>query len=91
MSLLSVAIAEPAWNIASNLDTAATEFVKPATANATNQASGTITQSSDSVSGNASYIFGANARVTYSGISNSAGENNFTQEFVFKKSFEDFN
>lgn len=86
MSLLSVAIAESAWNIASNLDTAATEFVKPATANATNQASGTITQSSDSVSGNASYIFGANARVTYSGISNSAGENNFTQEFVFKKS-----
>ena len=86
MSLLSVAIAESAWNIASNLDTAATEFVKPSTANATNQASGTITQSSDSVSGNASYIFGANARVTYSGITNSAGENNFTQEFVFKKS-----
>lgn len=87
MSLLSVAIAEYAWNIASNLDTAATEFLKPTTANATNQAFGTLTQSSDSVSGNASYIFTNNARVQYSGIINgNSGESNFTQEFVFKKS-----
>lgn len=85
MSLLSVAQAEGILNVASNLDTAATEFVRATGSTAVNQAFGTLTQSSDSLTGNASYIFGSNARVQYSQLGNNGGVNNFTQEFVFKK------
>ena len=86
MSLLSAAENSYGYNVASNLDTAATEFTRKTGSSATNQAFGTLTQSSDSLTGNASYIFGASARVQYSQLNSSGGFNNFIQEFVFKKS-----
>jgi len=86
MSLLSVAQGEAAFNVASNLDTAATEFVRVTGSTASNQEFGTLTQSSDSLTGSASYIFGSNARVQYSGLGTNGGFGNFIQEFVFKKS-----
>ena len=85
MSLLSVAQGESGYSIASNLDTAATEFTRVTGSTATNLAFGTLTQSSDSLTGNASYIFGSNARVQYSGVGYSGGVSNFIQEFIFKK------
>lgn len=87
MSLLSVAQSEASFNIASNLDTAATEFVKKVGSSATNQGYGVLTQSSDSLTGNASYYFGSNGRVQYNGATGgSGGFANYVQEFIFKKS-----
>lgn len=86
MSLLSVAQGESAYNVASNLDTAETEFTRKVGSTASNISYGTFTQSSDSLTGNASYIFGSNAHVVYAGLGTNGGFNNFIQEFVFKKS-----
>jgi hypothetical protein len=85
MSLLSVAQSESSFNVVSNLDTAATEFVRKTGSTASNEAFGTLTQSSDSLTGNASYIFGASARVLYAGLG-TGQTTNIVQEFVFKKS-----
>lgn len=86
MSLLSTAQNEVAFRIASNLDTSPTELTRYAGSTAVANAFGTLTQSSDSLTGNASYIFGSNGRVQYSQIGTNGGINDFVQEFVFKKS-----
>jgi len=84
MSLYTVAQAEPNFYFATNLDSSSTEKVSKAGVTVSSSQFGTVTQNANSLTGNASYTFGANGRVLHQ-WGGAFGINDFIHEIVFKR------